>query len=195
MTLSPQHKNSIHILNMRLFPLQLKCMYLIRSIISRDTLLNCQEKIPNRVPKLNYSLKGIILSLLFATSPLSPLSCPLSSGNHWSPLSLQINLHFCTTSLYKLNNTIWIHFLYYFVLLLYLASFIQDTHFEFNYVVACINSLFILLLSNILLFEYIIGLAKSSLGFSTGCLYKGLFIQQFLVIWVVSDFGSYKESC
>ena len=34
-------------------------------------------------------------------------------------------------------------FLYYFVLLLYLASFIQDTYFEFNYVVACINSLFI----------------------------------------------------
>lgn len=45
LTLSPQHKNSIQILKMRLFSLQLK-MYVFEKIrlFLGDTLLNCQEK-------------------------------------------------------------------------------------------------------------------------------------------------------
>ena len=51
-------------------------------------------------------------------------------------------------------------FLYYFILLLYLASFTQHTYFEFIlFVLLHVSTVYsFLLLSNILLFEYIIGL-------------------------------------
>lgn len=53
-------------------------------------------------------------------------------------------------------------FLYYFVLLLYLVSFTQHTYFEFILIMLLhVSTVYsFLLLSNILLFEYIIGLAK-----------------------------------
>lgn len=103
---SPQHKNSIHILNMRLFPLQLKCMYLIRFIISRRYFIKFTENNWNRVPKLNYCSKESYSVYYLVTSPSFPALLPSVLRQPLTSLSLQINLALFVQLLYKLNNTI-----------------------------------------------------------------------------------------